>query len=58
MVEDVWKQGAEKYIWPVKDEVSGQFCILHNEELCDLYRSPSIIRVSETQKTIMNYTYS
>jgi hypothetical protein len=25
------------------DEVTGQFRILHNKELCDLYKSPSIV---------------
>jgi hypothetical protein len=24
-------------------EVSGQFMILHSEELCDLYRSPGVL---------------
>jgi len=30
---------------PMRDEVTEQFGILHNEELCDLYRSPSIFRI-------------
>jgi hypothetical protein len=35
----VREQGAEG------DEVTGEWRKLHNEELCDLYSSPSIIRI-------------
>jgi hypothetical protein len=38
------KQGAEEDIWPKRDEVAGGRKKLHNEELRDLYSSPSIIR--------------
>jgi hypothetical protein len=30
---------------PQRDEVSEQIKILHNKELCDLYKSPNIVRV-------------
>jgi hypothetical protein len=30
---------------PKRDEVMGEWRILHEEELCDLYSSPSIIRI-------------
>jgi hypothetical protein len=30
---------------PKRDEVTGKWRKLHNEELCDLYSSPSIIRM-------------
>jgi hypothetical protein len=31
---------------PKRDEVTGEYRKLHNEELCDLYSSPSIIRIT------------
>jgi hypothetical protein len=30
---------------PKRDEVTGEWTKLHYEELCDLYSSPSIIRI-------------
>jgi hypothetical protein len=30
---------------PKRDEVTGEWRKLHNQELCDLYSSPSIIRI-------------
>jgi len=33
-----------KIFGPKKDEVSEQFSMLCNKELCDLYRSPSVVR--------------
>jgi len=30
---------------PKRDEVTGEWRRLHNEELCDLYSSPNIVRV-------------
>jgi hypothetical protein len=30
---------------PKRDEVTGEWRKLHNEELCDLYSLPSIIRI-------------
>jgi hypothetical protein len=32
-----------KMFGPKRDEVTGDFRRLHNEELCDLYSSPNII---------------
>jgi hypothetical protein len=44
--EGVRKQGAEKIFGSKKDEVTGGWRKLHNEELRNLYSSPSIIRTS------------
>jgi hypothetical protein len=35
---------------PMKDEVSGEWKRLHNEELYDLYSSPNIIRVMKPRR--------
>jgi hypothetical protein len=35
---------------PKRDEVTGEWRILHNEELRDLYSSPSIIRISKSRR--------
>jgi hypothetical protein len=35
---------------PKRDEVSGEWRKLHNEELCDLYSSPSIIRMIKSRR--------
>jgi hypothetical protein len=34
---------------PTRDEVTGEWRKLHNEELCDLYSSPSIIRIIKSR---------
>jgi hypothetical protein len=34
---------------PKRDEVTGEWRKLHNEELCDLYSSPSIIRIIKSR---------
>jgi hypothetical protein len=36
---------------PRRDEVTGEWRKLHNEELCDLYSSPSIIRIIKSRMT-------
>jgi hypothetical protein len=33
-----------------RDDVTGQWRKLHNEELCDLYSSPSIIRIIKSRR--------
>jgi hypothetical protein len=35
---------------PKRDEVTGGWRKLHNEELCDLYSSPSIIRMMKSRR--------
>ena len=40
-----------KRIGPKRDEVTGQWRRLHNEELNDLYSTPNIIRVIKSRRT-------
>jgi len=47
--EGVWEHGAEENIWPRRDEVTGEWRRLHNEELNDLYSSPNIVRVIKSR---------
>jgi hypothetical protein len=35
---------------PKRDKVTGERRKLHNEELCDLYSSPSIIRIIKSRR--------
>jgi hypothetical protein len=35
---------------PKRDEMTGEWGKLHNEELCDLYFSPSIIRIMKSRR--------
>jgi hypothetical protein len=35
---------------PKRDEVTGGWRKLHNEDLCDLYSSPSIIRIMKARR--------
>jgi len=37
---------------PKRDEVTGEWRILHNEELTDLYSSSSIVRVIKSRRMI------
>jgi hypothetical protein len=39
-----------KILGPKRDEVTGEWRKLHNEELRDLYSSPSIIRIIKSRK--------
>jgi hypothetical protein len=42
-----------KIFGPKRDEVTGEWKKLHNEELRDLYSSPSIIRVIEVYRLLV-----
>jgi hypothetical protein len=35
---------------PKRDEVTGELRKVHNEELCDLYSLPSIIRIIKSRR--------
>jgi hypothetical protein len=35
---------------PKRDELTGEWRRLHNEELCDMYSSPNIIRVIKSRR--------
>jgi hypothetical protein len=39
-----------RIFWPKRDEVTGKWRKLHNEELHDLYSSPSIIRIMKSRR--------
>jgi hypothetical protein len=39
-----------RILGPKRDEVTGEWRKLHNEELCDLYSSPSIIRIIKSRR--------
>jgi hypothetical protein len=39
-----------RIFWPKRDEVMGSWRKLHNEELHDLYSSPSIIRIMKSRR--------
>jgi hypothetical protein len=44
------KRVLRKIFGPKRDEVTGEWRKLHNEELVDLYFSPSIIRIIKSIK--------
>jgi len=39
-----------KIFWPKRDEVTGEWRKIHNEELNDLYCSPNIVRVIKSRR--------
>ena len=39
-----------KIFWPRRDEVTGEWRKLHNEELNDLYCSPNVVRVIKCRR--------
>jgi hypothetical protein len=39
-----------RIFWPKRDEVTGEWRELHNEELNDLYSSPNIIQVNKSRR--------
>jgi len=48
----VWKQCSGKHLRPKKDELRGQFRMLHNKKLCDLHITPSIGRIVKIYNTM------
>jgi len=42
--------GLRRIFWPKRDEVTGAWRKLHNEELNDVYCSPNIVRVIKSRK--------
>jgi hypothetical protein len=44
-----WALG--RILGPRRDEVTGEWRKLHNEELVDLYSSPSVIRIIKSRRT-------
>jgi hypothetical protein len=56
-----WKDGLQlwrvlenrmlrRIFGPKRDEVTGEWRVLHNEEIRDLYSSPSIIRIIKSRR--------
>jgi hypothetical protein len=43
-------QGVEENIWPKKDEVTGVWRKLHNEELHDMYSSPTVVWMMKSRR--------
>jgi hypothetical protein len=39
-----------RVFWPKRDEVTGEWRMLHNEELNDLYSLPNIVRVVKSRR--------
>jgi hypothetical protein len=46
----VFENGAEEDIWTEEIWVTGEWRKLHNENLHDLYSSPSIIRIIKARR--------
>jgi hypothetical protein len=43
-------KGLRRIFGPRRDEVTGEWRRLHNEELTDLYSSPNIVRVIKSRR--------
>jgi hypothetical protein len=48
---------TRKICEPEKDEVCRKWKRLHNEELCKLHISPSIVKMIKSRRVTMSYTW-
>ena len=48
--EGVWEYGLRRIFGPRRDEVTGKWRRLHNEELNDFYSSPNIVREIKSRR--------
>jgi len=46
----MFEKGVLRRIFPKRDEVTGEWRKLHNEELNDLYCSPNIVQVIKSRR--------
>jgi hypothetical protein len=46
----MFENRVQRIIGPKRDEVTGEWRKLHNEELNDLYSSPNIVRVIKSRR--------
>jgi hypothetical protein len=50
VIREVGNRVLRRIFGPKRDEVTGEWRKLHNEELRDLYSSPSVIRIIKSRR--------